>query len=242
MLNKMRLLTPGPTPLPENVRLALAQDMIHHRKPGFKAILAEVQEGLQYLFGTSQTVAVMTCSGTGAMTAAVGCLFAPGEKVLVVEAGKFGERWREIAAARGLSVVVLEFPWGEAADPARVREALDRHPDAAGLLVQASETSTGALHPVREIAALTRERDTLLVVDGISAVGISPLSHGRLGPGLPADRLAEGAHAAPGPGLRRPEPAGQGQGRPHRSRATSTWICRANSTSSAATRPCTPRP
>ena len=112
MFNKPRLLTPGPTPLPERVRLALAQDMIHHRKPGFKKILLETETMLQKLFGTEQPVLPLSCSGTGAMTAAVHGLFEAGEKVLVVEAGKFGERWGQIAAVRGLETVTLSAPWG----------------------------------------------------------------------------------------------------------------------------------
>ncbi|TVR00801.1 MAG: alanine--glyoxylate aminotransferase family protein [Desulfovibrionales bacterium] len=174
MRNKLRLLTPGPTPLPEEVRLALAQDMVHHRKPGFKAVLHRIQEGLQWLFGTKQPVLPLTCSGSGAMNAAVWNLFQPGERVLVVEAGKFGQRWKDIALARGLDVAVISLPWGQAVSPAAIREALDADPTICGVLVQASETSTGVRHPVREIAQTTRTRDVLLVVDGISAVAISP--------------------------------------------------------------------
>ena len=95
MLNKPRLLTPGPTPLPEEVRLALSRDMVHHRKQDFVRVMEGIQPGLQYLFGTSQQVLPLSCSGTGAMYAAVCMLFSPGERVLVVEGGKFGERWRE---------------------------------------------------------------------------------------------------------------------------------------------------
>lgn len=174
MLHKFRLLTPGPTPLPERVRLALAVDMIHHRTPAFAALLEEVQGGLRSLFGTEQIVLPLSCSGTGAMTAAIHGLFMPGDKVLVVEAGKFGQRWAEIAGVRGLEVVRIEVPWGQAVTVERVEEALCAHPDARGLLVQLSETSTGVLHPIHELGALTARRDTLLVVDGISAVGISP--------------------------------------------------------------------
>lgn len=174
MRNKLRLLTPGPTPLPEEVRLALAQDMVHHRKPGFKKTLSAVQDGLRWLFGTSEPVLSLTCSGTGAMTAAVFNLFAHGERVLVVEAGKFGQRWSEIAESRGLAVTVIRVPWGAAVAPETLAQALDSDPTIRGVLVQASETSTGVLHPVRDLAAITRPRDCLLVVDGISAVGVSP--------------------------------------------------------------------
>jgi aspartate aminotransferase-like enzyme len=174
MLNKLRLLTPGPTPLPEEVRLALAKDMIHHRKQDFVRVMERIQPGLQYLFGTTQQVLPLSCSGTGAMHAAVTNLFAPGEKVLVVEGGKFGERWREISEAHGLRVTSLLVENGEAVTAEAVRQALAADPGIGGVLVQASETSTGVLHPIRELGAVTRGTDALLVVDGISAVGISP--------------------------------------------------------------------
>jgi aspartate aminotransferase-like enzyme len=174
MLNKLRLLTPGPTPLPEEVRLALAKDMIHHRKRDFVHVMEKIQPGLQYLFGTKEQVLPLSCSGTGAMHAALTNLFAPGEKVLVIEAGKFGERWREIAQAHGLGVESLILDPGLAVDAQSVRNALDADPGISGVLVQASETSTGVLHPVHELGAVTRDRNVLLVVDGISAVGISP--------------------------------------------------------------------
>ena len=174
MFNKVRLLTPGPTPLPERVRLALAQDMIHHRKRQFAEIMHRVQEKLRVLFGTEGPVLPLSCSGTGAMTAAVYSLFEPGDKVLVVEGGKFGERWRNIAAARGLAVASLRVPWGEAVRPEDVAAALDADPSIKGVLIQVCETSTGVLHPVRQVADLMVGREALLVADGISAVGISP--------------------------------------------------------------------
>ena len=174
MHHKLRLLTPGPTQIPQRVKTALAQDMIHHRKSQFSRIYSRVQPRLQALFGTSQTVLPLSCSGTGAMQAAASNLFRPGEKVLVVEAGKFGERWRRIAQSRGLETVSLELAWGEAVQPGAVAEMLEAHPDIRGLLVQASETSTGALHPIQELGRLTQQWEVLLVVDGISAVGVSP--------------------------------------------------------------------
>lgn len=175
MDSKTRLLTPGPTPLPENVRLALAQDMIHHRKPAFKRHMHRVQTGLRELFGTNSPVLPLTCSGTGAMEAAVANLFAPGEKVLVVEGGKFGQRWTKIAEAHGLTVERVEVPWGTSVDPAAVVERIAEHGPFRGVLVQASETSTGVLHPIKALAAALQDSaETLLVVDGISAVGVSP--------------------------------------------------------------------
>lgn len=174
MLNKTRLLTPGPTPLPEAVRLALARDMIHHRKAEFEKIMEAVQEKLKILFGTVQPVLPLTSTGTGAMTAAVYSLFAPGERVLVIQAGKFGQRWAEIAQAHGLDIVSLELEWGKSAQAAEVEQILNDDASIKGVLVQLCETSTGVLQPVRDMAKITSRRNVLLVVDGISAVGISP--------------------------------------------------------------------
>jgi aspartate aminotransferase-like enzyme len=174
MLQQERLLTPGPTPIPAEVRLAMAGEMIHHRKSAFKEILHKARGQLQTLFGTGRPVLPLSCSGTGAMAAAVFCLFAPGERVLIAEAGAFGARWGDIAASRGLDVVSLSAEWGQAVDPGAVQKILDEQPGIRGVLVQLSETSTGVLHPVEEIAGFTRQRDVLLVADGVSAVGISP--------------------------------------------------------------------
>lgn len=174
MLNKNRLLTPGPTPIPERVRLVMAQDMIHHRKSAFKDTMQRAQGHLRTLFGTTQPVLPLSCSGTGAMTAAVHGLFQSGEKVLVIEGGKFGERWSNIARVRGCDVATISVPWGQAVQPEAVRATLDADPTIKGVLMQLSETSTGVLHPVRDVAAITRGREVLLVADGISAVGLSP--------------------------------------------------------------------
>ena len=174
MLQQQRLLTPGPTPVPVEVRLAMAGEMIHHRKPAFKEVLHKLRGQLQTLFGTNQPVLPLSCSGTGAMTAAAFCLFVPGETVLIAEAGVFGRRWKEIAASRGLNIISLSTEWGQAIAPGAVEKILNERPDIRGVFIQLSETSTGVLHPVEEIARFTRQRDLLLVADGISAVGLSP--------------------------------------------------------------------
>ncbi len=178
---KKYLLAPGPTPVPSKVRLAMAQPIIHHRTPQFEAIFAEAQAGLKKLFQTSQEVIILAASGTGAMEAAVTNTCSPGDRVLVVNGGKFGERWGKIAAAYGLAVTELKVEWGKAVDPAAVEHALKEHPDTRLVLVQASETSTTVLHSVEPIARLTRQRDTLLVVDGITAVGVLDLPMDALG-------------------------------------------------------------
>ena len=130
---------------------------------------------LKKLFCTKTPVIPLASSGTGAMTAAAFNLFAPGEKVLIATAGYFGDRWVDIAKMRGLDPVILCKDAGETFEPEEIRAALDTDSSICGVFIQISETSTGALHPVQEIAAITRERDILLVADGISAVSISPV-------------------------------------------------------------------
>ena len=169
---KQLLLAPGPTPVPARVRQAMALPMFHHRTPQFSALFAEVRTGLRALFQTEQDVLMLAASGTGAMEAAVANCFAPGDEVLVVNGGKFGERWLELCNTFSVKPVELAVEWGSAVRVEAVQAALDQNPRVRGVLAQASETSTTVAHPIEKIAALTRERDTLLVVDGITAVGV----------------------------------------------------------------------
>ncbi len=181
MLHKVRLLTPGPTPIPDSVRQALSQAMLHHRSAAYKDILANVQPRLQALFGTKEVVMPLACTGTGAMTAAIHSLFSSGETILVVEGGVFADRWKQIATVHGLNVISLQVPWNEGVDANKVAEILDNHPEIVGLCMQATETSTGVLHPVKDIAPITKKRNVLCVVDGISSVGIAPCPMDELG-------------------------------------------------------------
>jgi aspartate aminotransferase-like enzyme len=169
---KQLLLAPGPTPVPARVLLAMAQPVIHHRTPQFSALFAEVRAGLRALFQTREDVLMLAASGTGAMEAAVTNCFAAGEEVLVVNGGKFGERWLKLCDAFGVKPIELRVEWGAAVRPEAVEAALREHPNARGVLVQASETSTTAVHPIRQLGEITRTRDVLLVVDGITAVGV----------------------------------------------------------------------
>ena len=174
MFTKTRLFTPGPTMIPEEVRFELAKETIHHRKDDFKKIFGSLSKKLKELFGTKNDVLVLTSSGTGAMQAAVSNLFSPKEKVLVIVGGKFGERWKEISYRFGLDVIELSVEWGKAVEVDKVKEVLDKHKDIKGVLIQASETSTGVLHPIKDIGKVLKDKDVLLIVDGISAIGISP--------------------------------------------------------------------
>jgi len=169
---KQYLIAPGPTPVPSRVLLSMAQPIVHHRTPQFSKVFADAKQSLKALFQTEQDVLMLASSGTGAMEASVTNLFSPGEQVLVINGGKFGERWLKIAAAYGVKTIELRVEWGASAQVDDVRRLLDDNPGIRGVLMQASETSTGALHPTEAIAQLTRARDTLLVVDGITAVGV----------------------------------------------------------------------
>lgn len=168
---KQYLLSPGPTPIPNEVELAMSETMIHHRTPQFNKVFEEARRGLKKLFGTKNDVIMFASSGTGAMEAAVANLFSPGDKVLVVNGGKFGERWLNIANAYGLNPIDLKVEWGRAVKVAEVEKQLKAQPDIQGVLIQASETSTTVLHPVKEIANLTKG-GPLFLVDGVTAVGV----------------------------------------------------------------------
>ncbi len=175
-MKKTTLLAPGPTPVPPDTLLAMARPIIHHREPEFKPVFAACRQGLQHLFQTQRDVVILAASGTGAMEAAVTNFLRKGDKALYVNGGKFGERWGKILKAYGCQGVELAVEWGRAVDPGQVRRALDADPSIRAVYVQASETSTAVEHPVREIAAITRERpDVILVVDGITAVGVFSL-------------------------------------------------------------------
>ena len=175
-MKKTYLLAPGPTPVPETVNLEMAAPMVHHRTPQFSKIFAEAAEDAKYLFQTQQDVLILASTGTGGMESCVTNLFSPGDKVLVINGGKFGERWGKISESYGLQPVWINVEWGQAVDVNEVKAALDKDKDIRGILVQASETSTAVAHPVEELSKLTRDRDDiLLVVDGITGVGVFPL-------------------------------------------------------------------
>ncbi len=178
---KSYLIAPGPTPVPPRVLLAMAQPVIHHRTPQFSSIFADAKRGLKALFQTGQDVLMLAASGTGAMEGAVTNLFSPADEVLVINGGKFGERWSKIANTYGLRVTELRVEWGRGAKAEDVRRLLDQRPSIRAVFMQASETSTTAVHPVEEIAALTRTRDVLAIVDGITAVGVFDVPMDRWG-------------------------------------------------------------
>jgi aspartate aminotransferase-like enzyme len=168
MLRKNRLFTPGPTPLLPSAQIAMASAGMHHRTAEFRALLSKTFADLKSFVGTKNDVLLLASSGTGAMEAAVSNLTSPGERVVVLSAGKFGERWRDLTKAFGCAVDVVSAPYGETFSVGAVREKLD---GARVVFMQATESSTGARHDVQAIARLLKGSDSLLVVDAITGLG-----------------------------------------------------------------------
>lgn len=170
-IRKTRLLTPGPTPLYPPALHAMMGSDIHHRTEDFRNIYRATLADLKEVIGTSNDVLMLVASGSGAMESAVSNLFSRGEKVIVCSAGKFGERWVEMTKAFGLEAVVLKAEYGSTVKPGQVEAALAANPDARGVFVQASETSTGAQHDVRAMGQAIAKTDAIFVVDAITGLG-----------------------------------------------------------------------
>ncbi len=170
---KRYLLAPGPTPVPPEVLLAMARPVIHHRAPEFAELFGQVREGLKWIFQTSNDVLILASSGTGGMEGAVANFLSPGDKALVVNGGKFGERWGKLCKTFGVQVVEIKVEWGQAVDPQAVAEALKKDPSIKAVYVQASETSTGVAHDTKALAEVVKPHEgTILVVDAITALGV----------------------------------------------------------------------
>ena len=171
MLRKNRLFTPGPTPLLPAAQNAMASFSLHHRTADFRALFTRVLADMKAFIGTKNEVLVLACSGTGVMEASVSNLTSPGDKVLVLTAGKFGERWRDLTKAFGCSVEVISAAYGETVSLDEIRRKLT--PEIRAVYVQATESSTGARHDVKGIAKVVRAagEDALLVVDAITGLG-----------------------------------------------------------------------
>ena len=175
-MQKRYLLAPGPTAIPPEVLLKMAEPIIHHRNPLFEEVVQEVRDNLKYLFGTKNEVLMFASSGTGAMEGAITNMLSAGDKAICVRSGKFGERWTNICKAYGVEFINIDIPWGDILDPAIVEKTIKDNPDAKAVYMQATETSTGAKFPVKEVAAIVKNYPgTLMVVDGITGVGVFEL-------------------------------------------------------------------
>jgi aspartate aminotransferase-like enzyme len=180
-IKKQRLLTPGPTPLyPPALHAMMGADM-HHRTEDFRAVYRAVLGDLKQVLGTANDVLVVVASGTGAMEASVTNFFSPGDRAIVCSAGRFGERWTELAQTYALNPVVLQVPYGQAVSAASLEQALAANPDVKGVFLQASETSTGAMHDVRAMAEAVQRTPAILVLDAITGFGTQPLDIDRWG-------------------------------------------------------------
>jgi aspartate aminotransferase-like enzyme len=161
---------PGPTPCPPEVLEAMGWPMINHRGPEFKKMLFEVTDELKQVYQTKNDLYILTGSGTGGLEAAVVNMFSPGDKVLSVSIGVFGDRWANIAKTFGADVVKLDFEWGKAADPEVVKQAINDNPDIKAVMVTHNETSTGVTNDLGAIAGMVKEAGKLLLIDAISSL------------------------------------------------------------------------
>ena len=169
------LLTPGPTQVPPQLCEALGRPIIHHRTPQFQTYLKEAVEGLKYVLKTKNDVYLLASSGTGAMEASVCSLLSPGDKVIVADSGKFGERWIELCKAYGADVQVIKVPWGKSVLPADIKKLLDADKSIKAVFVTLCETSTGVTADIEGIGRVVKETPAVLVVDAVSGVGVTDL-------------------------------------------------------------------
>jgi len=171
----VNLRIPGPTPCPEDILQAGAQQMIDHRGPEFKEMIGRIHSGLQSAFQTKNPIAILTSSGTGAMEGAIINTLSAGDRVLSISIGVFGDRFSQIAEAYGVGVVKLPIEYGNAADPAEIGKALAADSSLKAVLITHNETSTGITNDLQSIGKVVREHDRLTLVDAISSVGCIPV-------------------------------------------------------------------
>ena len=197
-MSEVNLRIPGPTPLPPSVQEAMRRDMINHRGPEFAQMQAEIVEALKVFLQTQNDVLLLTASGTGGLEAAVVNTLSPGDKVLSVSIGYFGERFRTIAQIYVADIVKLDIPQGQAADVNQVADALRAHPEVKAVLVTHNETSTGVTNPLRELAQVIKAEGKLLLVDAISSAGCVPLATDAWGVDVLVTGSQKGWMAPPG--------------------------------------------
>jgi aspartate aminotransferase-like enzyme len=174
MIKKYYLLSPGPTPVPEKALSAAAEPIIHHRTSEFSAIFMEVIEGLKYVFETKEDVFILTSSGSGAMETAVINTLNAGDKVITINAGKFGERWGKICRAYGIEVKEIMLEWGDLFTKEQLAEELKSNPDTKAVFATLSETSSGTVYDIQGYGEVVAQTDAILAVDGISGLGATP--------------------------------------------------------------------
>src|SRR5438128_12297062 len=167
MVQPSQLRIPGPTPVPERVQRAMAAPMINHRGPEFRALLPELEAGLRWAFQTENDMLIFPASGTGGLESAVANVVSPGERVLAVTIGAFGDRFAHLAEAVGADVARLTLPWGEAADPEDLDALLKHEADIHTVLITHNETAAGVTNPLRCLAEVVQPDNRQQVVDGV---------------------------------------------------------------------------
>ena len=197
-MKKSYLFTPGPTPIPSDALLAMAQPIDYHRSEDAVALIKDVLEKLKHVFQTENDVLFLTSSGTGAMDGAVANLLCRDDKVIVIRSGKFGERWAEICEAYGIKVIPIDVAWGDSVAPETVKSKLTDHPNVKAVFATLCETSTGALHDIEALARLTQSGPTLLVVDAVSALGADDLQMDNWGVDVVVSCSQKGLMTPPG--------------------------------------------
>lgn len=197
-MKKNYLFTPGPTPIPSDALLAMAQPIDYHRSEDAVALIKDVLEKLKHVFQTENDILFLTSSGTGAMDGAVSNLLSQGDKVIVIRSGKFGERWSEICTAYGVKVIPIDVEWGNSVDPEIVEAHLKATPGIKAVYSTLCETSTGALHDIQTLAQITQSTPTLLVVDAVSALGADDLQMDNWGVDVAVSCSQKGLMTPPG--------------------------------------------
>lgn len=173
---KKLLMTPGPVELPDYVKKVMAEPMVHHRTEAFEECLAYCLKEIKGIFKTKGSVFFQTATGSGGMESAMVNTLSPGDTVIIVNSGKFGERWVEMGNRFQLNVVEHKVNWGDALDPSQVEDLLNKNQNTRAVFTQACETSTGVLHPVKELGKILKNSSALLIVDAITALGTTDLN------------------------------------------------------------------
>jgi len=192
------LLTPGPTIVPPSLCEALGRPLIHHRTPQFQSFYQEAVKGLQEIYQTQNDIYLMASSGTGIMEASVCSFLSPGDKVVTIEGGKFGERWTELCRVYNIETQVIAVEWGKAVDPESVRQALKADPQIKAVFATLCETSTGVTMDIEGLGQVVRESDAILVVDAISGLGVTEMKTDQWGVDVAVAAAHKGFMLPPG--------------------------------------------
>lgn len=197
-MKKKFLFTPGPTPIPTEALLAMAVPIDYHRSAEAAELIKDVLAKLKHVFQTEHDVLLLTSSGTGAMEGTITNLLSRSDRVIIIRSGKFGERWGELCTAYGINFEPIDLEWGESVNPQMVADLIEKRPDTKAVLSTLCETSTGALHAIKELAEITRNRSTLLFVDAVSALGADDLQMDNWGVDVVVSCSQKGLMTPPG--------------------------------------------